>query len=321
MVIADSADKRRVFSSGMTSMPLFVGMDVGGTAARWALADAQGVVQARGESPGWSAAAWGTASQPALASAVRACAQAVRTQGAPVAALWAGVTGCDVAVPGVTALLADAFGVPPTQVRLMSDVALACRAHFAPGEGTVLIAGTGSIAAHLDAHGALLRAGGRGVLLDDAGGGYWIAREALRAVWRREDEAPGAWHDSVLAQHLFAALGGSSWAHTRGFMASASRGEVGALAVAVAQAAHGGDGQALAVLQQAGKELARLVLAMVQRVGQQPLVLCGRAARLHPCIEQHLRQALPPAAALRLSQADLADAAARLAQQHEAAIR
>jgi glucosamine kinase len=304
----------------MTSMQLFLGMDVGGTAARWALADAQGAVHARGESPGWSAAAWGTASQPALQSAVRECAGAVQAQGAHTAGLLAGVTGLDGPVPGLTALVAEAFGVPPTDVHLMSDVALACRAHFAPGEGIVLIAGTGSIAAHVDAQGQLHRAGGRGVLLDDAGGGYWIAREALRAVWRREDVAPGAGRSSVLAQHVFAALGGGDWAHTRGFMASASRGEVGALAVAVAQAARAGDAQALTILQQAGAELARLVAAMVQRVGAQPVMVCGRAAHLHPCIEQCLRQALPPSVALRMSDTDLAEAAARLAQ-HAAAVR
>jgi glucosamine kinase len=313
----------------MTSHALFLGMDVGGTAARWALADAHGVVHAQGESPGWSAAAWGTASQAALEQAVRRCAQTLHaqskqgtqgTQGLRAAALLAGVTGFDGPAPGLTAFVTQAFDLAPADVELMSDVALACSAHFAPGEGIVLIAGTGSIAAHVDAQGQLQRAGGRGVLLDDAGGGYWIAREALRAVWRREDEAPGAWRDSVLAQYVFAVLGGSDWAHTRSFMASASRGEVGALAVAVAQAARAGDAPALAVLQQAGAELARLVAAMVQRVGAQPVVVCGRAARLHPCIELCLRQALPPDVTLRMSDIDLAEAAARLAQQ-AAAVR
>jgi glucosamine kinase len=298
-------------------MTSFVGIDVGGTAARWAVVDAQGAVLAQGESPGWSAAAWGTAAQDALQDAVRACSAAVLAAHAPTAltTLAAGVTGFDADVPELRRFVAEAFALPPPAVQLMSDVALACRAHFAPGEGIALITGTGSIAAHVDAQGQLHRAGGRGVLLDDAGGGYWIAHEALRAVWRREDVAPGAWRSSVLAQHLFAALGGSDWTHTRRFMASASRGEVGALAVAVAQAAHAGDAQALAVLQQAGVELARLVAAMLRRVGAQPVVVCGRAARLHPCMEQCLRETLPPSLALRLSTLDIAQAAAQLTHQ------
>ena len=72
------------------------------------------------------------------------------------------------------------------------DIELACRASFAPGHGILVMAGTGSIAAHLRADSLLERAGGRDSLLDDGGSGYWIAREALRGVWRREDATPCA---------------------------------------------------------------------------------------------------------------------------------
>ena len=96
----------------------------------------------------------------------------------------------------MVAMLATAFAAPEAGVRVVSDVEIAYRAAFAPGEGYLVYAGTGSIAAFIDAQGVLHRAGGRGVALDDAGGGYWIAREALRRLWRREDERPGAWRDS-----------------------------------------------------------------------------------------------------------------------------
>jgi glucosamine kinase len=289
-----------------------LGLDVGGSAARWAALDAAGQVVAQGSSPGFSAAQWGNAAQPALEAAVQACAQSVAEQGVQAIKLVAGLTGGDVIATDFAAFMSQAFGLPAERVGLMSDVELACRAHFAPGQGIVLIAGTGSIAAHLDAQGQLHRAGGRGVLLDDAGGGYWIAREALRRVWRAEDEAPGTAHRSALGQQVFAALGGSDWAHTRRFMASASRGEVGALAVAVARAAHQGDAPSLALLQQAGAELARLLRAMAQRIGAQPVALCGRVLELHPSIEAALRAALPTTPMLR-SQLDLAVAAAGLA--------
>jgi glucosamine kinase len=298
-----------------------LGLDVGGTAARWAVVDAAGAVLAQGSSPGFSAAQWGSATQSVVETALRHCAQAVAeaTPGVQPAALAAGLTGWDAAAKDLSVFVAQAFGLPAHRTWLMSDVELACRAHFGPGQGAVLVAGTGSIAAHLDAQGQLHRAGGRGVLLDDAGGGYWIAHEALRAVWRREDEAPGSWRGSVLAQQLFAALGGGhsgddEWAHTKRFMASASRGQVGALAVAVAEAARQGDALALAVLHQAGLELARLVQAMQQRVGPQPVALCGRVFDLHACIEDQLRQALPRATHIHRSQSDLSVAAAGLAR-------
>jgi glucosamine kinase len=289
-----------------------LGLDVGGTAARWAALDAAGGVIAQGESPGFSAAQWGGAAQTALEAAVQACAKSVAARALSVQTVCAGLTGCDGVQAELTAFMARQFAVPVQHLRLMSDIELACRAHFAPGQGIVLIAGTGSIAAHLDAQGQLHRAGGRGVLLDDAGGGYWIAREALRAVWRREDEAPGSTHSNVLAQQLFAALGGSDWMHTRHFMAHAARGQMGALAVAVAQAAQLGDAQALALLQQAGAELRRLLRAMTQRVGEQPVALCGRAFDLHAAIEAAVRQAQPHVKITRFN-TNLALAAARLA--------
>jgi N-acetylglucosamine kinase-like BadF-type ATPase len=178
----------------------------------------------------------------------------------------------------------------------MTDIELACRAAFAPGRGIVLVAGTGSVAAHLDATVTLQRAGGRGVLIDDAGGGHWIATRALRAVWRAEDEQPGAGRDSALGRALFEAVGGPDWAATRAAVYGAQRGAVGALAAAVGAAAHAGDATALALLRRAGAELARPVRALLARVGPQPVALAGRVFDLHPAVEAALREALAAAA-------------------------
>jgi glucosamine kinase len=174
----------------------------------------------------------------------------------------------------------------------MSDIELACHGAFAPGQGVVVYAGTGSVAALLDVHGVMHRAGGRGSVIDDAGGGYWIAREALRHVWRAEDEAPGAWRTSPLAQQLFERMGGSDWSHTRAWVYGASRGQLGTLALAVAAAAPT-DPVAHGLLHGAGLELARLGRAMINRHGALPVALAGRVLDLHPVIETSLRAALP----------------------------
>ena len=226
--------------------------------------------------------------------------------------MWAGVTGFDAAQSAaLAAALAGALGLDTGRVQLASDIELACRAAFAPGEGIVVYAGTGSIAAHLAVDGQLHRAGGRGAVLDDAGGGHWIAREALKRVWRAEDHAPGAWRQSPLAQALFDALGGSEWSTTRGFVYGASRGELGQLALSVAHAA-GADPAARALLHEAGTELARLAQALRQRLGPLPVALAGRVFELHPCIEAALREALPGVHVHR-SHEPAHEAAARLA--------
>jgi glucosamine kinase len=295
---------------------------VGGTQTRWALADSSGAPLAADSADGWSALMLhDEAGRSAIAAVLAGIARAAAAQGR-VAAVVAGVTGFDAQqLPALAAQLGAAFGLAPAAVRTLSDIELACHAAFAPGEGYVLYAGTGSVAAFIDAQGELQRAGGRGAVIDDAGGGHWIAREALRAVWRAEDEAPGAWRQSTLAQCLFDTIGGSDWARTRAWVYGASRGELGTLALAVAAAAEQGDAVAAAILDAAGAELARLALALWRRHGARPVLLAGRVFELHPRIAAAVAAAigagLPPdqIAALPLQQRPLHPqiAAARLA--------
>jgi glucosamine kinase len=208
-------------------------------------------------------------------------------------AVLAGLTGFDPqAMPALRPRLAAAFGVPERQAVAVSDIELLCRMAFAPGEGILVYAGTGSIAAHLRADGNLQRAGGRGALIDDAGSGHWIAAQALRRVWRMEDEAPGSSEQWPLAQALFSRIGGSDWASTRHWVAQATRGQVGQLALQVAAAAQS-DELALEVLSEAGRELARLALALLQREGEQRVALAGRVFALHPEVQRALTVELP----------------------------
>jgi N-acetylglucosamine kinase-like BadF-type ATPase len=206
------------------------------------------------------------------------------------------------------------LSIAPETVQLHNDIEIAYLDAFCPGEGYLVYSGTGSIAAWIDSDGVFHRAGGRGVTLDDGGGGFWIAREAMRLVWRREDESPGAWQQSPLARAVFAHVGGSDWSHSRQFMYTLERGAIGRLALAVAAAAsEHKDPEALAILEQAGGELARIALALVSRYGPRPIVLAGRAATLHPAIATAMRAALPSTLTMRQKTAQPHHAAARLA--------
>ena len=279
-----------------TPLPLGLGLDAGGTQTRWALARPDGSLLAHGQvAPISGAQLTHDDGRAAVAHALGCAADESRRFGAATGVV-AGVTGLGAEhAPALHALLAQAFTLPLAAVASMSDIELACHAAFAPGQGYVVYAGTGSIAAFIDSAGTLHRAGGRGAVIDDGGGGHWIARQALRLVWRAEDEAPGAWQQSALAQALFDTLGGSDWAATRQWVYGASRGELGTLALAVAQAAHQGDAPALALLHDAGAELARLGLALHRRLGPRPVALAGRVFELHPAIETALRNSLQAA--------------------------
>lgn len=279
------------------STPLGLGLDAGGTSTRWALADASGTLVAEGSAGGFSGTQMTSPEGVAQVAGVLAdiATQALRHGAA--ASVWAGVTGFDGDFEGegpapLAVLVAQTFSLDAGAVRLFNDIELACRAAFAPGAGYLVYAGTGSVAAFIDDAGVQHRAGGRGGLIDDGGSGYWIAREALRHIWRAEDEAPGAWQQSPLARCVFDTLGGNDWGTTRNWVYGASRGQLGTLALAVAQAAQQGDGVALDILRSAGLELARLGRALVQRHGARPVMLAGRAYQLHPVIEATVRSEL-----------------------------
>jgi glucosamine kinase len=303
--------------SGLPRSALAIGIDAGGTQTRWCVMDAAKNIVAEGAACGLSALMLNnTEGMQELTDSLRAIAAHIATS-VPIAdatrtSLHAGFTGVDGVSTALQTTIAQAFKLPATRVSVSGDVEIAYRAVFEPGEGYLIYAGTGSIAAYIDLDGALHRAGGRGVLLDDAGGGYWIAREALREVWRSEDANPGAWRSSPLAAALFERIGGSDWAQSRDFFYRKTRGEIGVLAMAVAETA-ALDPNALAILERAGLELARLCDCLSNRFGARPVALAGRAAQLHPTIAQSMRLALPTDTSLQLSTQAAHHAAARMA--------
>jgi glucosamine kinase len=290
---------------------LGLGIDAGGTKTRWALAGADGAIVAEGVGSGMTGVQLlSDQGQAGLKNTLGELGRDVLNAGQP-AAVCGGFTGLDQRSPVLADMIGQACGVTAAAVELKSDIEIAYCDVFAPGEGIVIYAGTGSVAAHVDSRGVLHRAGGRGVMLDDAGGGFWIAQQALRRIWRDEDERPGAWRDSAMAREVFDAIGGHEWGVTRAFFYGKERGEIGQLARAVAKAAET-DPFARELMHAAGSELARLGRAMLTRFGPRPIALCGRAFLLHPAIERALRDNLA-GSDIRMAVAASHHAAARIA--------
>jgi len=289
-----------------------LGLDAGGTQTRWAVADSAGALVAEGSVAGITALQLNTNDGRAHIRQALADIAGAATPLGKIEHVCAGVTGLDERDERLCQLIAAALSIDAATVSVRSDIDIAYRDLFKPGEGYVVYAGTGSIAAYIDETNVFHRAGGRGVLLDDGGGGFWIAREALRYIWRLEDERPGAWRDSPMAVEMFKHIGGSDWSFSRQFFYGRERGDIGKLAIAVAASAND-DAVARAILCQAGSELARLGNAMINRFGVRPILLAGRAALLHRAIEDTMRAALPPAAQLKVRVSDAHVAAARIA--------
>lgn len=294
-----------------------LGIDAGGSRTRWALVDASANVVAEGAAGGCSALQMhsieGQQNLRAVWTQIAAQLPA-QLPALSIDSLHAGMSGFGTDDGALRDMLAQAFSVSSSAVHLSNDLEIAYRAAFAPGEGYLVYAGSGAIAAFIDAEGAFHRAGGRGHLLDDAGSALWIACQALRAIWRMEDVAPGSARHSPMGQAVLARVGGSDWAASRQFMQIAGRGELGMLALAVAESAES-DPLAQQIFQQAGTELARLAKALMTRFGERPVILTGRAATLHALIEVHFRASLGDQLRLAIRENQAHHAAARWALQ------
>jgi glucosamine kinase len=300
---------------GRPAMDLGLGIDAGGTATRWRLAEPGGQAIAEGTTQPLSGHIFSAAAKNRAKQIIGELAEAVAKRGRPLG-IVAGITGLTREAPAVAlmrTLLADAFQVPEERVFVAEDMWIAYLSYFALGEGILVYSGTGSIGYYLAPSKDVIRIGGRGNLIDDGGSGFWIAREALKAVLRMEEESPGAGWSTPLGAALARAVGGTAWNDVRTFVYGGDRGKIGALARAVAEGAKAGDETALRILRDAGRELARLANSLIKRVGPRPVALVGGASRLHAAIPQAFRAELPASVDVITSEVDAALTAARLA--------
>ncbi len=299
---------------------LGLGLDAGGSQTRWALVDAHGQLLAQGHVAGMGGLQLQSdAGLESLRTTLRALTSSLaKTVQGQSLALYGGFTGLGAGrdKAALLTLLQEALPLSASHTTLTHDMDIAYRAAFTPGAGYLVYAGTGSIAAFIDVQGQTRLAGGRGYLLGDDGGGYWIAHEALAWVWRQEDRSPGAWKQSPMARRLFDAVGGSDWQFTRAFVYGSDRGAVGRLALQVAASAQD-DPAAHALLLRAGVALGELAQHLLQRFGPRPVTAGGRALLLSPLLETGMRSALPADIDLKVTP-DLAAhvTAARLAIFH-----
>jgi N-acetylglucosamine kinase-like BadF-type ATPase len=169
------------------------------------------------------------------------------------------------------------------QVLVVNDALIALEAGVPGGAGTVVVAGTGSIAYGRDATGRAARSGGWGYVLGDEGSGYWIARQALRAVVRASDGRGPATSLTarVLAHyHLTRPQDLVHAIYHGGSQPSA----MAALAREVEAAATDDDAVALRILAIGALELADAAASVARRLelDQAPcrLVLAGRILRM-----------------------------------------
>ena len=177
-----------------------VALDAGGTSTRAVALEPTGRVLGYGRGPAGNPTAAGIG--PAADAVAGAVGVALATAGpADVAVVAMAGEQSDAFRAEVTGRLA-AYGV--TRVVLEHDLlALFCSGTPA-ADGYALIAGTGTVAARVVDGGLARVVGGRGWLLGDAGGGFWIGRRVARAVVAALDGQTGP---TALTPLVLATLG------------------------------------------------------------------------------------------------------------------
>lgn len=276
---------------------LVVGVDAGGTSTRCAVATDEGTLLGRGEAAG---ANQHSSDGDPVAQFIEALRTALAgLDPARVAAGVFGIAGAGAAGHAAAQGMADSAwrsaGLPgrPTVV---TDIAVAFAAGTPAPEGSVLIAGTGAVAAALRAGEIVRRCDGYGWLLGDEGSAVWLGREAVRATLAAidgrgeatalvgqvtrtllsEDASPDGTpvdHQppDALIQALLAVVYGRSPA------------QLGLLAPLVGRAARGGDAVARAIADDAAARLLASVDAVRDEVPPgSPVVVTGSVAREGP---------------------------------------
>jgi N-acetylglucosamine kinase-like BadF-type ATPase len=161
-----------------------VGVDAGGTSTRAVAVDAAGAVLGTGRAGGANP----NAHPPEEAAARIADAITSATAGLVPGHTRACVVGMagtsklsDPAIAAVFERTWQRLGLDGV-VSVVSDAEAAFASATAAPDGTVLIAGTGSISGRIRKRRLVSTTGGYGWLLGDEGSAYWIGREAVRAT-------------------------------------------------------------------------------------------------------------------------------------------
>jgi N-acetylglucosamine kinase-like BadF-type ATPase len=302
---------------------VIIGIDAGGTYTRAAAATLDGRVVARARR---SAANPRTVGDDAGRAEVEAAvAELRRAAPGPIVHVTIGSAGLvDPAPPDACRAWAKRLGAHDATVD--SDARIAHAAAFGTGHGVMVVAGTGSQCLAIGPDARRVRVGGWGPAFGDEGSAYWIARQAIATALRaldREREHP-------FGRALLNAAGvpddaASARRHERllDFLYGqrATPGRHAAFALEVARLADAGESEAVTLLEDAGRELAKLARSAAKRSGATVAARAGsvldRNARVRAAFETSCRagdlEVLPSAwdpveGALRLALAAVQDA-------------
>lgn len=279
-------------------MPIYLGIDAGGTKTDCALSNgAELLGQATGESSKLARVGREKARSNLQNVIQRAC-ESARVLARDVQYVCIGMAGAS--LPDAVSWAQDAARelMPAATIYVAGDHIIAHRAAFGTSHGVLVISGTGSIAFGRNAAGETARAGGWGPHVSDEGSGFWVGREAVIAALHGYDLGRG---DGMLS------LVAGQWKVSPEEVvrvANAAEPRFAELSVPVSAAAEGGDPAAIDIIKRAGQGLAFLGTSVIRRLWPQggvvPIGLAGGvlqgSALVRSAFKDAMRTAYPQAA-------------------------
>lgn len=152
---------------------------------------------------------------------------------------------------------------PSSRLALGNDRDSGFATALGDGDGIIVISGTGAVVQ--GRHGAQMeKAGGWGHILGDRGGGYDVARHALRKILLRYDLEGTV---SPLASSILAALGFNELPQLVDWIHNTDKMSVARLAPVIFRASENGDHDMLALIKHRARDLAEFTYAVAKRLG------------------------------------------------------
>lgn len=158
------------------------------------------------------------------------------------------------------------LSLAPYHLRVVNDVEVGWAGSLALTPGINIVAGTGSIAYGRDEKGISARSGGWMEFFSDEGSGYWLGRKALELFSKQSDgRLPKDKLYELLKKHLQLRDDNDLNSLARDVYAP-SREKTASLQRILFEAASAGDQSAIDVYEEAGRELALIVSAVIRKL-------------------------------------------------------
>jgi glucosamine kinase len=271
-------------------MALYLGIDAGGTKTDCAVSNGAELL---GHATGASCKLARVGREKArenLQTVIRQACEAARVAPQDVQHVCIGMAGASLAEAVQWAQATIRELIPDSTIYVAGDHVIAHRAAFGISPGVLVISGTGSIAFGRNQNGETARAGGWGPNISDEGSAFWVGREAVAEALRSFDQGKS---DGLLA--IIAGCWKVSPEEVIR-LANASEPRFPELAGLIVNAAEQGDAEARDIAERAGKALAGLASAVIQRLWPQagivPVALSGGVLQGSALVRQAFKEAM-----------------------------